>query len=835
MSRAPQRQYSPRALENWLNRLLRPWEQVFSDRELARGREIYRGDDVRSLELTDELAIFHGGRARDDIYAVVEWKDDAFQVRHSIPDKLEGRALAAAGLYELEELLAEEVDPLPLAEAPSAKPASASAPRQTDDSRPIRAKAEPPPRKLAVGLTLTTRGIRLEAFWQMPGKPRENAFGGGAMTPREREMLIRLTSRARRAHFAPQKGEREYLLKDPQQMTAFVTKELPQWRSFFQVDADPRMRHLAGGMRTVDLTLKVGGSAKGLQFSWEGRDRGQQLAEDEILPLIRNPRQAVLVPDRGLVRLSDETARRVADWGPLFEQGQGMGFPRYMLFSFLAQGTIPVEASSEIEAWRKKVEQDDQRPELSVPSFLRPYQVCGVRWLERLLGTGCHPLLADEMGLGKTVQILALIALHWAREPISSVIVCPASVVPVWQGEAEKFFPHLPLRVLRGDDNFVDHQQPTIWIASYTQLRRHRPLLEQVSFGFAVLDEAQMIKNPDAKVTQACLNLRATHRLAMTGTPLENRHLDLWTIFRFLMPGFLGSRRRLESVLQSFGEHEVGAMLRRQLAPFMLRRTKAEVVAELPAKVEMTLHCPLTAVQLNEYRRLAETGEAEFGNDVASAMRRRAIPFLSLLTRLRQVCCDPGLLPWRRDDPLQSGKIVALVERLEEIVSSGQKVVVFSQFVRLLERLDGVLAERFPELPRFKLTGATTNRRAPVDGFQKTKGAGIILVSLKAGGTGITLNTAEYVFLLDPWWNPAVEAQAIDRVHRIGQQRRVFVYRLVTRGTIEARIEALKSHKRDLFDQLVQGLDSEAAWIDQFARMSDLLSYRDDSLEVVST
>ncbi len=673
-------------------------------------------------------------------------------------------------------------------------------------------------------LTLTARGVRLEAFWETAGMGRENALRGGAVTADEREALIRLTSRARRAHFNPRDGEREYLLKDPQQMTAFAKSELPRWRSFFQIEADPRLEVLAEGVRTIDVKLKVEAAGDGLRFRWEGNDGDSSLDEQELLPLIRNPRQPALVPARGLVRLSDETARRVADWGPLFEHGQGVGFPRYMLFSFLAQGTIPVETSEELEAWRKSVENMPQSPGLSVPSFLRPYQVQGVRWLERLLATGCHPLLADEMGLGKTVQILSLIAGHWQRERAASIIVCPASVVPVWLGEAEKFFPHLPMRVLRREDTFAGEREPAIWVASYTQLRRHRALLDQAEFVFAVLDEAQMIKNPDAKVTQACLNIRATHRLAMTGTPFENRHLDLWTIYRFLMPGFLGSRRRLETALQSFGEREVGAMLRKQLAPFILRRTKADVATDLPAKVEMTLSCPLTAVQLHEYRRLADSGEAEFGNDVAAAMRRRAIPFLSLLTRLRQVCCDPGLLPWRNDDPMQSGKIVALVERLEEIIDSGRKVVVFSQFVKLLDRLDGVLRDRFPDLPRFKLTGSTVDRGAPVDGFQTTEGAAIILVSLKAGGTGITLNTAEYVFLLDPWWNPAVEAQAIDRVHRIGQQRRVFVYRLVTRGTIESRIEALKAHKRDLFDQLVDGLDAEVDWANQFDRMSDLLS-----------
>ncbi len=830
MQRTPQRQYSPRSLERWLDRLIDPWENLFSGSELQRGREIYREGEVRALELNDDLAIFHGGRAKDDVYAVVEWNPQGLEIRHSIPDRIEGRALAAAGLYELEELLADEVNPLPLESSSTSNGSDNGAHPVSREPRKVTPDS-PPPRQLSVRLSLTPRGIRLEAQWLGANEQRTNAFTGGKVNPAERELLIRLTSLAHRAHFVPRDGEREYLLRDPQRMTAFVRDELPRWCSFFNMDVDPRIPSLAEGMRSVELKLKVEGRGDGLAFRWEGIGASGDLSEEELLPLIRNPRRPVLIPSRGLVRLNDETARRVADWSPLFEQGQGAGFPRYMLFSFISQGTIPVEASEELENWRREVESGGDAQQLSLPDFLRPYQQSGVHWLDRLLRTGCHPLLADEMGLGKTVQILSLIAAHWAKEPALSIIVCPASVVPVWQSEAEKFFPRLPMRVLRREDNFIQHREPTIWIASYTQLRRHRSLLDRAEFSFAVLDEAQMIKNPDAKVTQACMHLQARHRLALTGTPLENRHMDLWTIFRFLMPGFLGSRRRLENALQSFGEHEVGAMLRRQLAPFILRRTKGEVVRELPEKVEVTLSCPLSPLQQQEYRRLAETGEAEFGPDVAQAMRKRAIPFLSLLTRLRQVCCDPGLLPWRDDDPMHSGKIIALVERLEEIISSGQKVVIFSQFVRFLERLDKVLAARFTETPRFKLTGATNDRRKPVDGFQTTQGAAIILVSLKAGGTGITLNAAEYVFLLDPWWNPAVEAQAIDRVHRIGQERTVFVYRLVTRGTVEARIEALKSHKRDLFDQLLGGLDAEMEWAQQFGRMSDLLDYRDDSAE----
>lgn len=812
-----------------MSRVLNPWEETFSARELARARSIYRDGEVRALELTDELAIFHGGRARDDIYAVVEWRNPGFDVRYSIPDKEEGRALAAAGMYELEELLADEADPLPPENLPERDDA-----RELVQRPPERRKreSEPPPRALRLKLSSTPRGLRLEGLWVAPDGSSENAFSGRAVTAAEREALIRLTTRAHHQHFVPRPAEEDYVLKEPRQIALFVSQELPRWERFFEITTDARVRLLGRGVRTVRLSLRLDAERGGFRYRWEGRERGELLEEDEILALVRNPRQIALSPQRGLIQLDDETARRVADWTPLFEHAHDGVLPRYMYFSFLGQDSIAIEAEAELEKWREIVEAAEREEAWPTPDFLRGYQRSGVLWLERLLRVGCHPLLADEMGLGKTVQMLALMTMDGVEWKQSSIIVCPASVVPVWQEEAAKFFPRLRVRVLRREENWLEDTSPTLWVASYTQLRRNRKLLESIEFRHAVLDEAQMIKNPEAKVTQACQAIRAERRVALTGTPLENRHLDLWTIFRFLMPGFLGSRRRFEDSLVNYGEHEVGKLLRRQLIPFILRRTKADVAKELPEKVEMTLSCPLTEVQKSEYERLVAHGREAFGNDVAQAIRTRAIPFFSLLTRLRQVSCDPGLLPWRRDDPLQSGKIVALVERLEEIVDSGQKVVIFSQFVRLLDRLGEVLNDRFANTPRFELTGKTRDRAAPVASFQNTEGAAIMLVSLKAGGSGITLNAAEYVFLLDPWWNPAVEAQAIDRVHRIGQTRQVFVYRLVTRGTIEARIEALKQHKRELFDQLVDGLDVSANWPTQFAQLSDLVAIRDEATDL---
>jgi SNF2 family DNA or RNA helicase len=426
------------------------------------------------------------------------------------------------------------------------------------------------------------------------------------------------------------------------------------------------------------------------------------------------------------------------------------------------------------------------------------------------------------MGLGKTLQVLSLLAARpIADQP--TLIVCPARVVPVWREEIAKFFPHLGVDVLKTGHDFVQHKTPVIWLASYTQLRKHRTLLEDVEFGYTVLDEGQFIKNPDAKITQTCFAVRARHRVVLTGTPLENRQLDLWSIFRFLLPGLLGSRTSFEAALNSDRDGTL-TRLRAQLAPFILRRTKREVAQELPPKVEIDLICPLTDVQRAEYARICTEGLERLGDDVGAAMREKSFGFLALLTRLRQTCCDPDMLPWQKAPLTDSGKINILVEKLTEIVSSGHKVVIFSQFVMLLDRVREALAKHFPDLARFELTGMTLDRLKPVQSFQNASGAAAMLVSLKAAGTGITLHAADYVFLLDPWWNPAVEAQAVDRVHRIGQTNTVFVYRMVTAGTIEERIQALQASKKDLFDKLIGGLGGDFDLSQHFSSLRSLVT-----------
>ncbi|MGH8020996.1 MAG: DEAD/DEAH box helicase, partial [Opitutaceae bacterium] len=444
---------------------------------------------------------------------------------------------------------------------------------------------------------------------------------------------------------------------------------------------------------------------------------------------------------------------------------------------------------------------------------------------------GCHGLLADEMGLGKTVQVISLIAAR-PIAGVSHLVVCPASVVPVWQEEIQRFFPGMQVFVLKNGHDFSHEKPRGIWLASYAQLRNHRALLEKFEFGYAILDEGQFIKNPDAKVTNTCFEIRSRHRIVLTGTPLENRQLDLWSILHFLLPGLLGSRVSFENLLQRDREATM-EKLRAQLAPFLLRRTKAQVATELPQKVEMDLLCPLSSIQREEYARVCREGLERLGDDITKAMREKSFGFLSLLTRLRQICCDPDLLPWMVTDTSASGKLVLLVERLGEIISGGHKVVIFSQFVMFLKRVHEVLAQHFPDIARFELTGSTLDRQKPVQDFQSIEQPAFMLVSLKAAGTGITLHAADYVFLLDPWWNPSVEEQAVDRVHRIGQTRTVFVYRMITQGTIEERIQDLKAEKKQIFRQLIDGVGGDIEIGAHFHSLHQLIDLSSDAVDLL--
>ncbi|HVU15800.1 MAG TPA: DEAD/DEAH box helicase [Candidatus Didemnitutus sp.] len=781
---------------------------------------MYRDSEIREIELGARDAIIHRRVEKKEEYAVIEWDGDAIRVRSSSTDPLLANAIAVAGLHEIEELVAEEMT----SKLPGSIPPMAVEPQlRTTALDGNGSKADGPVRDLLLSFTSTPEGLVFLAYWKQ-GRNRIPALGNTTIHPTaaERAKLIALASYARKAHFRYSQSAHSYAMESLADIPGFLRDVLPHWKKQFAIELDAKVDTLKLGARTIEVEAVADKrNGAGLNLRWIFRAGENLLTEEQAAALLKHGKSPILMPDLGILTMAPEKWESLKQWQHDLAEIQADGaVPPYLIFSLFNDSRIKVTLGTEIESWREKVLTAPATPP-TLPDYLRPYQRRGVEWMHHLCETDCHGLLADEMGLGKTAQVIALLAARpLAKE--RHLVVCPASVVPVWREELTRFYPGVKFDTLKAGNDFTTNKSPCIWLASYTQLRKHRALLDSTSFGYAVLDEGQFIKNPDAKVTQACFALKAKHRIVMTGTPLENRQLDLWSIFRYLLPGLLGSRAAFESALT---QNREGTMhrLRQQLSPFILRRTKNEVATELPPKVEMDLLCPLTEVQRTEYVRICNEGLARLGEDISVALREKSFGFLALLTRLRQVCCDPDLLPWLNAPLHDSGKLQLLIEKLAEVVGSGHKVVIFSQFVTLLDRVRNALVTHYPDLPRFEITGMTLDRQKPVQQFQTASGAAVMLVSLKAAGTGITLHAADYVFLLDPWWNPAVEDQAIDRVHRIGQTNTVFVYRMVTAGTIEERIQALKADKKALFDQLVGQTTGDFEWTKHFSSLQSLI------------
>ena len=439
---------------------------------------------------------------------------------------------------------------------------------------------------------------------------------------------------------------------------------------------------------------------------------------------------------------------------------------------------------------------------------LREYQLAGFDWLTRLAANNLGGILADEMGLGKTVQTLAFLRAHQGVGP--ALIVCPTSLVTNWENEARKFTPELKTLVLEGADRaarFNSIADVDMVITSYALLRRDIDTLREINFSTAVLDEAQHIKNPETQNAQAAYALRATHRFVLTGTPMENSVRDLWSIMNFALPGYLGNRNdfreRYELPIARGSAPDVQRRLSRRLQPFLLRRRKRDVAKDLPEKIEQVVPCNLTNHQRAAYDALLreiQQGLGGSGKNVNAGAQR--MKMLTGLLRLRQVCCDLRLVGIDKEET--SAKLDLLDELLEEAIDGEHRVLVFSQFVSMLhlirERLEKL------EIPFCYLDGSTKQRQEVVDRFQSDSTIPVFLISLKAGGVGLNLSAADTVIHFDPWWNPAVEAQATDRAHRIGQTRVVTAYKLITRDTVEEKILRLQDKKRAAIDAAI---DSE--------------------------
>ncbi len=470
------------------------------------------------------------------------------------------------------------------------------------------------------------------------------------------------------------------------------------------------------------------------------------------------------------------------------------------------------------KAWQKIKERTaeikiDVKPDVptALNATLRPYQIDGFHFLAYLAVNGFGGILADDMGLGKTIQSITYML--WLREDFIArnkqgrkkvvippvLIVCPKSVLDVWAGETEKFAPGIRVLVIRNKEQAVVDEilaNYDMVVINYAQLRVCGEQINSIKWLTVILDEGQQIKNPDSKAAKSARELNAYNRLVLSGTPIENRLLDMWSLMAFAMPGVLGSRAYFKKRFDKRKDSQSQNRLAARLKPFLLRRTKQQVAKDLPPRTEEEVYAKMEGIQRQLYKaELRRIQKALLGMDSDESVKKNSFAILQGLMRLRQICCHPGLVD-KKYVGEDSAKLNALFYLLDQLREEGHKVLVFSQFTTMLDIIRARLEA--DHRPFNYLTGATKDRKAEIEKFQTTKDPSVFLLSLKAGGAGLNLTSASYVILYDPWWNPAVESQAIDRTHRIGQKNKVIAYRLLTRDSVEEKIRVLQHQKNQL-------------------------------------
>ncbi|MFT4176494.1 MAG: DEAD/DEAH box helicase [Luteolibacter sp.] len=619
-----------------------------------------------------------------------------------------------------------------------------------------------------------------------------------------------------------------FVLKGESSVIGFLTRSLPALRREWKVKESDRFKQDSKQVVSVEPRIEILGSGE----DWLSFDLKFQAVDGSLLPmaevraLLREGRgKNPLVGGKRLI-VSDDVANLI---DPLFSEMEMRQEGGHFMATARA-GELVREIRNKISNSHKKSETTNlftfDSP-ATLQATLRPYQTHGAGWLWDRVSRFGGALLADDMGLGKTLQTIALVERLMAGESDDSnkvLIVATASLLGNWKAEFSKFAPGRMVRVLHGTNREKEQQKSgagEVLLTSYGTLGRDLAWHLKQSYQAVIVDEASFMRNPDTDHAKAIAKLNARHRVALTGTPVENGVKDLWSIFRFIQPGWLGSREdfkeRYELPLAT-GEDARAVMerLRLKTAPFLLRRTKEQVAPDLPTKLFIDELCDLSSEQQSVYRDVLAEGRKRVEAIEDSGQKGAArMQMLTALLRLRQTCCDLALLGNDRFNqlaiPKRSGKMERLLELIEEAVAGNHRMLVFSQFQTQLKEIEKCIAGRGWE--SLRLDGQTRNRQELVDRFQKPDGPPIFLISLKAGGYGLNLTAADTVVHFDPWWNPAAEAQATDRAHRIGQTRPVTVYRLLTRGTVEEKVVRLQAKKRELATAIDEsGAGDAAGW-----------------------
>jgi superfamily II DNA or RNA helicase len=619
-----------------------------------------------------------------------------------------------------------------------------------------------------------------------------------------------------------------WVMRGESSILAFLTQSLPILRQEWTISEGERFGHVQKQVAIVSPKIDIIGSGEdwlSFDLSFQTSD-GISIPAAEVRRLLRSGNGAGKAAGGRRLVISGDVAGVI---DPLFadldlrqENGHFVASARSGELVREIQNKISKSQKSSNEAAIFTFD-----PPTTLQAELRPYQALGAGWmLDRVQRFG-GALLADDMGLGKTIQTIALIERLFEDASDDSgvvMVVATASLLGNWRAEFGRFAPARRVRILHGasrDSERAKVQPGDVILTSYGTLARDLAYHLKSDYRAVVVDEASLMRNPDTDHAKAVSKLRATYRIALTGTPIENGVKDLWSIFRFIQPGWLGGREdfkdRYETPLAT-GESAAAVIerLRIKISPFLLRRTKEQVASELPSKLFIDEFCDLSADQQSVYKELLVEGRkrvdaiADSGNKGAARMQ-----MLTALLRLRQTCCDLALLGNERFNQLmvarRSVKLQRLLELIEEAVSGNHRMLIFSQFQTQLKEIEKCIAERGWQ--SLRLDGQSRNRQQLVDQFQRPDGPPVFLISLKAGGYGLNLTAADTVVHFDPWWNPAAEAQATDRAHRIGQTRPVTVYRLLTRGTVEEKVVRLQAKKRELASAIDEnGAGDAAGW-----------------------
>ena len=699
-----------------------------------------------------------------------------------------------------------------------------------DVVRPVTADPEPwvrlEPWQRGLSVSVVVQPIPGADLWLLPGAGQDRAFArvGDALLQAGRDLAAErlacdaLLSAVPLLPAGCAQGEALAIAEPEACLELLVALRAAEARLLWPAGERFRLR---GSADSAGLSVQVRAAQDWFAASGELQvDEHRVLDLERLLALLdETPGSRFLeLADGEFIALSEALHRRLTDVRALADVDRRSGQVRLAPVAVAALESL--EGVGDFQAdvrwrelqdrWRDAGSYDPPLPD-GLRAELRPYQQDGFRWLARLSHWGAGACLADDMGLGKTLQTLTLLLHRRASGP--GLVIAPTSVVANWASESARFTPDLRVRVYAGP---APGRFPLLdglgagdlVLTTYGLLQSDIGRFADIDWGSVVLDEAQAIKNPDTKRARAVRRLRAGFRMVTTGTPIQNHLLDLHSLFAFINPGLLGSstgfKARYALPVERDRDANAREQLKRLIAPFVLRRLKGEVLADLPARTDVTLHVELSAQEAALYEALRRRALEDMSAPTAESGGKRHLQVLAHLTRLRLACCNPALVQDVAAPP--SSKLATFSDTLTELLDGGHKVLVFSQFVRHLKLIEARVQELGVAYQYLDGQTPPADRQRRIDAFQSGKGD-VFLISLKAGGTGLNLTAADYVLHMDPWWNPAVEDQASDRAHRIGQTRPVTVYRLVTRGTIEEQIVQLHGRKRDLAERLLTGSD----------------------------